>query len=211
MSAFVQSGGYLYEYMTPSGRRGPATIARVPVGDVERPSAYEWFKGGTNWSAGPEGAATILPAPVEELSVSYNKRLGKFVSLTSMASGVVSMRVANEPQGPWSDPQTLVDRRMFPNAYAPMIHPDSITSDGKFLYYALSTWDAYNVFLLRTDLTKFDFNAPSADTKTAVQSRVKVTDAVDAGAINDEGVIDEQRLEEVAEALPAEPEPVAEK
>ena len=100
---------------------------------------------------------------------------------------------------------------MFPNAYAPMIHPDSITSDGKFLYYALSTWDAYNVFLLRTDLTKFDFNAPSADTKTAVQSRVKVTDAVDAGAINDEGVIDEQRLEEVAEALPAEPEPVAEK
>ena len=210
MSAFVESGDYLYEYMTPSGRRGPATIARVPIGQVEDPDAYQWYKGGTSWGTGPEGATKILPAPVEELSVAYNEHLDKYVSLTSMASGVVSMRVANEPQGPWSEPQTLVNRRMFPNAYAPMIHPESITSDGNYLYYALSTWDAYNVFLLRTDLDQFDFSAPSADTKTDVQSRITVGEAVKAGAINDEGVIDEQRLEEAAETAPAAPEPITE-
>ena len=210
MSAFVESGDYLYEYMTPSGRRGPATIARVPIGQVEDPDAYQWYKGGTSWGTGPEGATKILPAPVEELSVAYNEHLDKYVSLTSMASGVVSMRVANEPQGPWSEPQTLVNRRMFPNAYAPMIHPESITSDGNYLYYALSTRDAYNVFLLRTDLDQFDFSAPSADTKTDVQSRITVGEAVKAGAINDEGVIDEQRLEEAAETAPAAPEPITE-
>lgn len=209
MSAFVEHDGYLYEYMTPSGRRGPATIARVEIENVEDPDAYEWFAGGTTWADEPTGHE-ILPRPVEELSVSYNEHLGKFVALTSMASGVVSMRVANEPQGPWSPPQTLVDRRMFPNAYAPMIHPASITSDGEHLYYTLSTWDAYNVFLLRTDLSKFNFQAPNSDTHTVVESRVKVTDAVEAGVIDDEGVIDEQKLEEVAEVVPAAAEPAAE-
>ena len=210
MSAFLEDGEYLYEYLTPSGRRGPATLARVPIGQVEDPSEYQWFKGGDTWESEPNDSKEILPAPVEELSVSYNKNLGQYVALTSMASGVVSMRVAQAPEGPWSEPQTLVDRRMFPNAYAPMIHPDSITSDGTHLYYALSTWDAYNVFLLRTDLSAFNFNAPDANPRTDVQSRVKVVDAVEAGAINDEGVIDEQRLEEAAEVSPAAAEPIAE-
>lgn len=68
---------------------------------------------------------------------------------------------------------------MFPNAYAPMIHPASITSDSRHLFYALSTWDAYNVFLLRTDLTEFDFDLPDTDTHTAVEARVTVADAGD--------------------------------
>lgn len=210
MSAFVERDGYLYEYMTPSGRQGPAILARVPTDQIEEPSAYRWFKGGNTWDSNPTGSRVILPAPVEELSVAHNEHLDQFVLLTSMASGVVSMRVADNPEGPWSAPQTLVDRRMFPNAYAPMIHPASITSDGRHLFYALSTWDAYNVFLLRTDLTEFDFDLPDTDTHTAVEARVTVADAVEAGAINDEGVIDEQRLEEVAVVSPAEPEPIAE-
>ena len=210
MSAFLEDDGYLYEYMTPSGRRGPATVARVPIAEVENPDSYEWFKGGTTWESTPTGAEEILTAPVEELSVAYNEYLNKYVALTSMASGVVSMRVVDAPQGDWTEPQTLVNRRMFPNAYAPMIHPESITSNGEHLYYALSTWDAYNVFLLRTDLSEFNFDEPSIDTKTAVMSRIKVIDAVEAGAINDEGVIDEQRLEEAAEASPAAAEPEAE-
>ncbi|NMW30400.1 DUF4185 domain-containing protein, partial [Escherichia fergusonii] len=55
MSAFVEHDGYLYEYMTPSGRRGPATIARVEIENVEDPDAYEWFAGGTTWADEPTG------------------------------------------------------------------------------------------------------------------------------------------------------------
>ncbi|UVE95130.1 DUF4185 domain-containing protein [Dietzia sp. B32] len=210
MSAFLEKDGYLYEYLTPSGRRGPATLARVPIDQVENPGAYQWFKGGSTWESDPSASEVILPAPVEELSVAYNEYLNKYISLTSTASGVVSMRVASAPEGPWSAPQTLVDRRMFPNAYAPMIHPDSITSDGSHLFFTLSTWDAYNVFFLRTDLSQFNFNAPDTNTHTEVQSRVRVSDAVEAGAIDDEGVIDEQRLEDASEVMPAAPEPIAE-
>ena len=96
---------------------------------------------------------------------------------------------------------------MFPNAYAPMIHPSSITSDGQYLYYTLSTWDAYNVFLLRTDLSQFNFTAPDTNPKTDVTARVTVSDAVESGAIDDSGRIDTQRLEEAAEQSPAAPEP----
>jgi hypothetical protein len=46
-----------------------------------------------------------------------------------------------------------------PGLYAPMIHPWSGTtnvpdSDRQYLYWNLSTWDNYEVRLMRTDLTK---------------------------------------------------------
>lgn len=206
MSAFLEADGYLYEYMTPSGRSGPATVARVPLTEIEDPTAYTWLASNGTWSDEPTGHV-VLDGRVEELSVAYNEHLDQYVLLTSMATGVVSMRVAGSPEGPWSSPQTLVDRKMFPNAYAPMIHPSSITSEGPYLYYTLSTWDAYNVFLLRTDLSQFNFTAPDTNPKTDVTARVTVSDAVESGAIDDSGRIDAQRLAEAAEQSPAAPEP----
>ena len=212
MSAFLQEGDWLYEYVTPSGRRGPAMLARVRLADIENPAAYEWYAGpgaGPEWAEAPTGY-NVIPARVEELSVQYNTHLGKYTAMTPSPSGVVSMRVSDDPWGPWSAPQTIVDRRMFPNGYAPMIHPFTTDNDSRYLYYTLSTWDAYNVFLLRTDLDAFNFDAPDANPRTAVESRVTVKTAADSGAINDQGVIDEQRLEEIAEVEPAEAEPIVE-
>lgn len=51
-------------------------------------------------SSNPTGSRVILPAPVEELSVAHNEHLDQFVLLTSMASGVVSMPVADNPEVP---------------------------------------------------------------------------------------------------------------
>lgn len=206
MSAFVADGDHLYEFVTPSGRRGPAGLARVPLDELEDPDAYEWYAGGGLWADEPTGHA-VIPAPVEELSVQFNEHLGMFIAMTPTSTGVVSMRVAPAPEGPWSEPQTIVDRKMFPNGYAPMIHPESITSDGRYLYYTLSTWDAYNVFLLRTDLDAFTFTAPDSDTRTTVEARATVSTAAEAGAIDDDGVIDPQRLAVAANAAPAPAEP----
>lgn len=210
MSAFLRDGDYLYEYVTPSGRRGPAGLARVPLAKIEDPKEYEWFAGpGLAWADEPTGHV-VIPGPVEELSVQYNKHLKMFVAMTPTSSGVVSMRVAGSPEGPWSEPQTIVNRNMFPNGYAPMIHPFTTDNDSRYLYYTLSTWDSYNVFLLRTDLDAFNFDAPDTDARTVVESRVTVSTAAEAGVINDRGVIDEQRLEEVAEVEPAAAEPIVE-
>lgn len=203
MSAFLQVGDTLYEYVTPSGRRGPAMLARVPVAQIEDPSAYEWYSGGNEWSENPTGY-TVLPAPVEELSVQYNKHLDAYLAMYPTVNGAVSVRVAQTPEGPWSLPQVLVDRRMFPNGYAPMMHPFSTTSDSRYLHYTLSTWDAYNVFLVRTDLDSFDLSAPDADPRTVVTARVPISKAAVGGAMDDRGVVDERRLEEIAaEAPPA--------
>ncbi|WP_188065051.1 DUF4185 domain-containing protein [Dietzia sp. ANT_WB102] len=210
MSAFLQDGEWLYEYVTPSGRRGPAMLARVKLADIEDPTAYKWYAGpGLDWADAPTGYE-VIPARVEELSVQYNKHLDKYTAMTPSPTGVVSMRVSDNPWGPWSEPQTIVDRRMFPNGYAPMIHPFTTDNDSRYLYYTLSTWDAYNVFLMRTDLDAFNFAVPDANPRTAVESRVTVKTAADAGAINDQGVIDEQRLEEIAEIEPAAAEPIVE-
>lgn len=209
MSAFLLDGDYLYEYVTPSGRRGPATLARVPVAEIENPGSYKWYDGpDAEWADEPTGRE-VIPARVEELSVQYNEHLEMFVAMTPTPSGVVSMRVSQTPWGPWSAPQTIVDRRMFPNGYAPMIHPVA-SDDGRHLYFTMSTWDAYNVFLLRTDLEAFDFSAPDSNPRTIAESRVTVSTAAEAGVIDDRGVIDEQRLEEVAEVEPAAAEPVVE-
>lgn len=39
MSAFLQDRGYVYEYLTPSGRNGSAILARVPAAGIENDSA----------------------------------------------------------------------------------------------------------------------------------------------------------------------------
>lgn len=210
MSAFLLDAGHLYEYVTPSGRQGPAMLTRVPIGQIEDPAAYEWYAGpGAGWTDEPTGY-DVIPARVEELSVQYNEHLDKYIAVTPSPTGVVSMRVSESPWGPWSEPQTIVDRSMFPNGYAPMIHPFTTDNDSRYLYYTLSTWDAYNVFLLRTDLDEFDFAAPDADPRTTVESRVTVSTAAESGAIDDRGVIDEERLEEIAEVEPAVAEPIVE-
>ncbi|MFN3340446.1 MAG: DUF4185 domain-containing protein [Dietzia sp.] len=200
MSAFLRDGDTLYEYVTPSGRRGGAMLARVPIELLEEPTAYEWFMG-TGWSDTPTGHL-VLPSPVEELSVQYNAHLGAYLAMYPTADGAVSIRTSRSPEGPWSRPQVLVDRRMFPNGYAPMMHPFTTTTNSPYLYYTLSTWDAYNVFLLRTDLDAFDLSTPDADPRTVVTARVPVSRAAAGGAVDDRGVVDERVLDELAADMP---------
>jgi hypothetical protein len=93
------------------------------------------------------------------MSVQYNPYLKKYVMLYANSSNNVVMRTSDTPQGTWSAPKTLVTSAKVPGLYAPMIHPWSGTtnvpeSDGKYLYWNLSTWNDYQVRLMRTDLTK---------------------------------------------------------
>lgn len=97
---------------------------------------------------------------VSELSVQYNPYLDKYVALYTDANNNVVMRVSDSPQGVWSDPTTLVANDLSTNTgmYAPMIHPwsgtDQLGADNEqYLYWNLSYWDAYDVQLMRTDLS----------------------------------------------------------
>ena len=65
----------------------------------------------------------------------------------------------DSPQGTWSEPTTLVSSTKLSGKYAPYIHPWSgtqnlSTAEQQYLYWNLSTWNDYQVRLMRTDLTK---------------------------------------------------------
>ena len=165
MSSFLKTDEYLYEYLTPSGRQGAAILARVPLADsptadqlddadvapasgVLDPSAYEYWDGSA-WVPEVSEAEQVLPAPASELSTMWNEHLGKYTAMYSQGYNSIVMRTADTPQGPWSKPTVLVDYSVLPGVYGGFMHP---WTQGEDLYYFVTTWNAYNVFLVRTHL-----------------------------------------------------------
>ena len=181
MSSFVkgQDDDYLYEYLTPSGRQGAVILARVATGDsptaaelgdddltddtlltgVLDPAGYDYWDGDAKaWVPDIEDASVVMPAPASELSTMWNEHLGKYTAMYSKGFDSIVMRTADHPEGPWSDTTALIDYSMLPGVYGGFMHP---WAQGGDLYYLVTTWNAYNVFLVRTDLSEL-FPAPSA-------------------------------------------------
>lgn len=153
MGAFMRPGdGYVYSFGTPSGRGGSAHLARVPQNSVPDVTKYQYWNGdGNGWVANNPGAATpVIPGPVGEMSAQYNDYLKQYLVLYTNGGNDVVARTAPAPQGPWSPEQMLVSSFQIPGGiYAPMIHP---WSSGKDLYFNLSSWSAYDVMLMHTEL-----------------------------------------------------------
>ncbi len=149
--AFLRPGdGYVYSFGTPSGRSGPAYVARVPQGVLPDLTKYEYWNGGTWVANDPSAATPVIPGPVGEMSAQYNTYLKKYLVLYGKDSGDVVARTAPAPQGPWGPEQLLVASTQMPGGiYAPYLHP---WSTGKDLYFNLSLWSAYNVMLMHTVL-----------------------------------------------------------
>jgi hypothetical protein len=155
MGSFLRPGPgdpYLYSFGTPTGRGGPAYVARVPQGFVPDLTKYEyWNSDNGSWVPNNPAAATpVIPGPVGELSAQYNTYLKQYLVLHCNGNNDVVMRTAPAPQGPWGPEQVLVTSSELPGGiYAPLLHP---WSTGKELYYNLSLWSAYNVMLMHTVL-----------------------------------------------------------
>lgn len=166
--------GWLYSYGTPAGRGGTVYLSRVHQDQILDATKYQYWNGSTWVTNKPSAAAPILPGTttsffgfakrttyptVSEMSVQYNPYLNKYVMLYGDNNNNIVMRTATSPQGPWSTPKTLVTSTKMPGQYAPYIHPWSGTdylseAEQQYLYWNLSTWNDYQVRLMRTDLTK---------------------------------------------------------
>jgi hypothetical protein len=148
MGAFVRHGGYVYLHATPNGRQGDAYVARVPEGSVLSKSAYTYWNGSA-WVAGADTQAVpVLDGPVAELSVRYDAERDKWITVYMRGTDIV-LRSADAPTGPWSSPQVVVSDADHPGPYGGFIHP---WSSGDDLYFALSQWNPYNVYLMRVTL-----------------------------------------------------------
>ena len=201
MSSFLTSGEHLYEYLTPSGRQGAVVLARVPLagspsptelddtatgpprGGVLDPAAYAYWDGSA-WVPDVRDAESVLPAPASELSVMWNDYLGRYTAMYSQGYNSVALRTADHPEGPWSAPTTLVDYSVLPGVYGGFMHP---WAQGEDLYYLVTTWNAYNVFLVRTRLSEVVLTpgrsaAPAGPAATQVIRQIPVSD-LQAGVV----------------------------
>lgn len=149
MGSYVKHDGFVYAFGTPAGRSGDARLSRVPETAIRIIPTYEYWNG-TEWVPNdPAAAQPVIPGPVSELSVDYNKYLDAFVALYTDRTNSIVMRQAKDLRGPWTDPDVLVSGADVPELYGAYLHP---WSEGPDLYYLASTWSDYNVMLLHTNL-----------------------------------------------------------
>lgn len=150
VAAMVPQGDYVYMFGTPNGRVGVIGLARVPKDDVLNTSAYQYWVNG-NWAPAAENQATpLVPGLASEVSVRYDRDNAQWqmVYLDS-GRGAIVVRNAAEPQGTWTEPAQLLSTADYPKSYGGFIHP---WSTGKDLYFTISSWDSYNVYLMHAQL-----------------------------------------------------------
>jgi hypothetical protein len=148
--AFTEDAGYLHLFGIPGGRYGGVQLARVRLPQVLDLGAYAYWDGGA-WQADIASAATIVPAPVGELSVRWNSyyRLWLMMYLDDPA-GEIILRSARALTGPWSPPKVVTTAQQYPQLYAPYITP--LWNDGPGIFFTMSLYGPYAVYLMRTHL-----------------------------------------------------------
>jgi hypothetical protein len=62
---------------------------------------------------------------------------------------VIVIRRSATPQGIWSAPATLLNTADYPSGYGGFMHPWSTAHD---LYFTLSEWRHYNVYLMHASI-----------------------------------------------------------
>lgn len=140
----------VYLFGIPAGRYGRVKLARVPADSILNGGAYGYWNG-SGWSPSEAEAATVVPAPVGELSVAWNEYLGLWVMMyLDERHDAIVVRTAEELTGPWSDPQLVTTARDHPQLYAPFIIP--FRSGEPEIFFTMSRWDSYNVFLMHLRL-----------------------------------------------------------
>ena len=156
--------GYIYLFAIPQGRSGGAKLARVKRDSFEDFSAYEYFTGRKDGAAvyaqGSDGLSSlkqnddsyiILPT-TGEVSVMYNEYLKKWTAIY-YTKNTVSFCMADEIDGTYSLPETLITNSEYAGLYGGMCHEKYSKNQGKTFYFFLSQWmPTYNTFVIEVEL-----------------------------------------------------------
>src|SRR5690606_18885322 len=150
-AAYARHEGYVYMLGTPSGRWGGVYLSRFKESDIENKKGYAYWDG-QQWQAGQESlAAPLIPAPAGELSLIWHEDFQRWmVTYLNEKKHALVLRSAATITGPWSEEQILARGDDYPGLYGAFIHPASTRGDT--LYFLMSMWKPYNVFLLKAEL-----------------------------------------------------------
>lgn len=149
--AMVGIPPWVYLFGVHGGRRGAVRLARVRAENLFQIDAYEYWNG-SGWHPELNAAVPIVPAPVGELSVQWNSHYRAWLMThQNVFEGRLVLRTARHLTGPWSDPITLLTSHDYPGAYAPFLTP--IWNDGPELFYTITRYGPYAVYLMHTTLS----------------------------------------------------------
>lgn len=150
---YFKQDGYVYMIGTETGRASNPRLARFLESDIENQSEYEyWNKNESQWMKGNESTATnLFEDEVGELSFIYNEKHQKWIiAYFNGPRYNITMRTAKSIVGPWSSPYELVAGTEYAQLYGSYFHPLSVKGDN--LYFLMSMWLPYNVFLMKVEL-----------------------------------------------------------
>lgn len=148
--AILESDGYLYFFGIPGGRYGGVQLARVRPGRILDYAGYRYWDGAA-WTPSIAAAATIVPPNVGELSVRWNSYYQRWLMMyLDDPAGQIQLRTSTRLTGPWSAPIVVTTSLRYPTLYAPYITP--LWNDSEDIYFTMSVFDTYGVYLLRTSL-----------------------------------------------------------
>jgi D-arabinan endo alpha-(1,5)-arabinofuranosidase len=145
----------LYIWGTPPGRFGGVKLARVPADEVANMSSYRYFDGLAAgeplWTASEFDANHLVQSNVGEMSVMYNEAVGQWTMMYfNELRAAIELRQAPEPWGPWSAPLTITTSAQTPGGmYAPYMNPLYVENGGQTVYFTMSLWDTYDVYLAK--------------------------------------------------------------
>lgn len=166
---------YIYIYGSAIEYRGDSAVhavflARVKKNGIEDITKYEYLTEApskqndftSGWGDDPQKTVSIFDGNANELSVSYNPYLGKYVAIYSYAERVhadyeIHMRTSNSPAGPWNKPLTIYrpqGSRRKDSCYAAKEHPEYSKHLGKTIYVTYVSHQRYFPELLEIELEK---------------------------------------------------------
>ena len=141
---------------------GANYVAKAAIARLGEPSAYTYWDG-ADWSPQPASARPLWPAVARSslpgdngVSVSYDARSGKWLALYNANLAAVTVRTADEPWGPWSEPTTWLQCRSlvddaYPYCYSAEIHRE-LSQEPSTVYVTFSSQKPYDVTLVELHL-----------------------------------------------------------
>jgi hypothetical protein len=152
--AIVEHEGYLYLFGIPGGRYGDLKLARVVPENILSIDTYEYWDGSA-WGPDPGSAAVVVSGPIGELSVRWNSHYQRWLMMYLIDdAGLIVLRAAESLTGVWDDPRVTVRASDYPALYAPYIYPK--WNDGPDVFFNMSLFGPYNVFLMKTSVPDLD-------------------------------------------------------
>lgn len=162
-AAVVKEDSFLYLYGVVQDKEGTQNsyLARVEKNKIEDLGEYKYYTGAGNWSDNIKEAEVLFSGMPNELSVSYNNYLNKYLAVHSLdLTGKIVGRTAEKPWGPWSEPvelyQVKVERKKelpYPILiYAGKEHPFLSKENGKIIYATYVEFEEYYPHLIEITL-----------------------------------------------------------